>query len=968
MNNKGQYTAFEWQIIAGSVMLILVAILFLADSGTTGMATRTQPTEITLIEQNTTPILIEKPIVEKPAEVEGTIEEPMQIETEAGCVVPYENMIINSDTVFCKGTYYLNHSGKNNIKVRGDDIILDCNGSTIEGDFKTNFTTGISLIGERITLKNCNIQGYSTCVSLTNYGVTPAKLMEDSKIINNNFTRCDGLAGIFIDGQTNFNISNNRFVNFADYYERDIGSHAIYISSYNQFQSPQGGEFYSNYIYNMSASGVKINGYGTIRNIRIYNNIISSLKETQGDDYGVHIADAENILVYNNSFIGPYDAGVVLNIGTNNSRFANNNHIYDNTFTNMVSSVWSKSSTYNNKITNNYYSGSNLDFRITSLTNITIFDNDSLRIGYAYGQYLLYLTFTGNKNFTINSYNFTMYNGNSQWKPYNDVKNKSNGAILASNVDTFSIMLAPGQQIEVGDFVPDPVSNAPPVMDYVVLSQNLTCITSAYDVDNDSLTTTIEWYYNGTLNKTINSSVDVQNNMTGTHYCRARAYDGANYSSWMTSNTIIINATINQTINETINGTGNQTMNETAYIAPALSSIILSNDLNCSGTINKLSNITIDYYLDDSLNSTIALETNGSFIGYTQRFNGTWYCNVTASDGINTTSGISNTVIINETINQAINETGNQTSNQTINIPPIVTLSLNNSLTCNGTVNELVNMTILFYKNNAVNSIIVQQDINGTFSAMTNSSPGTWYCQVSATDGLNTTIAQSNTITISEPVIEEKPSRGGGGGGGGGSSIIKEEPVDKPKQDKPIKQDIETIDKKPQKALEEPVTEDTMPTIEEVAPIIVEEPKKITVWEKYWKIYVLWTIIFLVITFLLTRNKVEVKQDDKLNDYIIKSLQAGYSYSAIRRALKRQYKQTIIDQHFHILRRANLKPMKIKKIERYVPKERQKQAIISIKAYIVQQKKMGYKEKDVVNVLIQNGYPKTLIKEATKNA
>lgn len=37
--------------------------------------------------------------------------------------------------------------------------------------------------------------------------------------------------------------------------------------------------------------------------------------------------------------------------------------------------------------------------------------------------------------------------------PYNDIKNTSNGVILASNVDNYSLTLSPNQQIEGGDFV-----------------------------------------------------------------------------------------------------------------------------------------------------------------------------------------------------------------------------------------------------------------------------------------------------------------------------------------------------------------------------------------------------------------------------------------------------------------------------------------------------------------------------------
>jgi DNA-binding transcriptional regulator YhcF (GntR family) len=278
-------------------------------------------------------------------------------------------------------------------------------------------------------------------------------------------------------------------------------------------------------------------------------------------------------------------------------------------------------------------------------------------------------------------------------------------------------------------------------------------------------------------------------------------------------------------------------------------------------------------------------------------------------------------------------------------------------------------MTILFYNNDVVNNTIVQQNINGTYIGTTNSAPGIWQCQVSATDGANTTIVQSNIVTISERVIEQpsepKPSRGGGGGGGIVST--NDSSNDKTKNIPPIKQE-NTTKKNPQKALDEPVQENITPIIQETIPSIIEQPRTVSIWGKYWKMYLGALILFILASIIIIKTGKSTNPDERINDYIIQSLNSGYSYAAIRKVLKKYYKEPIIDHHFYLLRKFNLKPSKIRKIEKHIPKERQKEAKESISAYIEKQKSMGYAKIDIKKVLIQNGYPKQLVTEAIENA
>jgi len=81
------------------------------------------------------------------------------------CVEPYENMIINSDTILCPGTYYLNDTDENGvIFINASDIILDCNGAVFIGNripLSRAINNGYYSLGRaNVTVKNCTVKDY----------------------------------------------------------------------------------------------------------------------------------------------------------------------------------------------------------------------------------------------------------------------------------------------------------------------------------------------------------------------------------------------------------------------------------------------------------------------------------------------------------------------------------------------------------------------------------------------------------------------------------------------------------------------------------------------------------------------------------------------------------------------------------------------------------------------------------------
>ena len=79
----------------------------------------------------------------------------------AACVTPSENMVINTNTVLCSGTYHFSDSNKDGaLQIGSDNIVLDCNGASLIGSAVSG-SIGIKdqySDKENVTIKNCIIK------------------------------------------------------------------------------------------------------------------------------------------------------------------------------------------------------------------------------------------------------------------------------------------------------------------------------------------------------------------------------------------------------------------------------------------------------------------------------------------------------------------------------------------------------------------------------------------------------------------------------------------------------------------------------------------------------------------------------------------------------------------------------------------------------------------------------------------
>ena len=80
--------------------------------------------------------------------------------TAAACVVPYDDLVVNTSTLLCPGTYSLvdvNEDGV--IRIAGDGVTVDCGGAKLVGD-----GTGIGILSagsEAPSVKSCRVEGYA---------------------------------------------------------------------------------------------------------------------------------------------------------------------------------------------------------------------------------------------------------------------------------------------------------------------------------------------------------------------------------------------------------------------------------------------------------------------------------------------------------------------------------------------------------------------------------------------------------------------------------------------------------------------------------------------------------------------------------------------------------------------------------------------------------------------------------------
>ncbi|MHC1575266.1 MAG: right-handed parallel beta-helix repeat-containing protein [Candidatus Methanogasteraceae archaeon] len=213
-----------------------------------------------------------------------------------GEVIPYDDMEITSDTKLCRGFYNIQDSDDRGvIIIKSDNVVLDCNGATINGD-----GSGIGIYNnefDNIILKNCNIKNYefgigtvyssyntitSNNISNNSYGIDME--YSSNNTLNSNNIHSNSLYGIYMvyssdNALTSNNIcSNNLFANTNGIGIVDSSSNTLICNNIND-NSLTGIDISSNSNFNtLNNNKIKNNGYGVSltdsNNVELNANII----------------------------------------------------------------------------------------------------------------------------------------------------------------------------------------------------------------------------------------------------------------------------------------------------------------------------------------------------------------------------------------------------------------------------------------------------------------------------------------------------------------------------------------------------------------------------------------------------------------------------------------------------------------------------------------------------------------------
>jgi parallel beta-helix repeat protein len=273
------------------------------------------------------------------------------------CIIPTDDLYINSDTTLCPGTYDIGDAGAYGvIIINADNVVLDCNGAMLNG-------TGGGIYGgvgiynpgfDNVTIKNCVVKNYFLGINLSSSTKnTIIKInassneacgicldnSSDNTItnINANSNGGDGIHLINSDNNmlTNINASNNWYGAFGAWGYEGYGI-ALYHSSNNTLS------------YNNATN----NDVGILLDSSS-NNTLSYNNANSNNFAGICLASSSNNTLSYNNASNNNDAGILLYSSSNNTLS------YNNASKNMVGILledYSSNNTlsYNNATNNNY--------------------------------------------------------------------------------------------------------------------------------------------------------------------------------------------------------------------------------------------------------------------------------------------------------------------------------------------------------------------------------------------------------------------------------------------------------------------------------------------------------------------------------------------------------------------------------------------------------------------------------------
>lgn len=254
------------------------------------------------------------------------------VDENCSCQIPKDGMVITSSKPWCNGAYSL----PNGVSIGSNNIILNCNRSTLIGNIPS-YSVGISTyLRNNITIKNCILINYSVGISLLE---SNNSLVINNTITNNNYP---GAEGLLVANGANRNRIEKNIIKEA-YYGSTLGDGSIQNI------------FSGNYFFQNDATGIII-------------------QIAQWPSFHIDRTIRDNVII-NNTFSENHE-GIMFMYSSSESELVKYNNVTKNVFSNQTWVATVFGGQYNKMWDNHFYhdnllagSGSNDSYCVNLIGN-----------------------------------------------------------------------------------------------------------------------------------------------------------------------------------------------------------------------------------------------------------------------------------------------------------------------------------------------------------------------------------------------------------------------------------------------------------------------------------------------------------------------------------------------------------------------------------------------------------------------
>jgi parallel beta-helix repeat protein len=183
---------------------------------------------------------------------------PLSDEYSPPCIEPHEGMVIDKDTTFCRGTYYLNFTTiESRIKFSNPNVKVYCNETVFIGN-NTPDSIAIMVDRDNVTITKTDDASFGCKFSNYRFGINTLSSNALVEYVDIDNIEENGEAGVFVGSGTNFTIRHIRGYNSRETVDvRGIGFEHNY------------GTVYDVYCHNITGWGCVVTGFNPPQNLTL---------------------------------------------------------------------------------------------------------------------------------------------------------------------------------------------------------------------------------------------------------------------------------------------------------------------------------------------------------------------------------------------------------------------------------------------------------------------------------------------------------------------------------------------------------------------------------------------------------------------------------------------------------------------------------------------------------------------------